>query len=82
MMTEATMPITAHSIQAGKYDPSRSIVGEWLQPETASAIATRHKASGAQQRRPARSDLPLPIAVNLTRPKPDATDIPSRPTQI
>ena len=41
------------------------MVGAELHPATGSALAVRQKARGAQRRRPARSDLPLPTAVNL-----------------
>src|SRR5215472_10190928 len=41
------------------------MVGARLHPETASAIAARHKAGGALRHRPVRSHLPLWTAINL-----------------
>src|SRR5271169_4972956 len=62
MMMAATIPTAAHSIQAGKYEPNRSMVGAELHAATGSAIAIRPKTSEPRRRRPARSHLPLPTA--------------------
>src|SRR5271169_2270683 len=84
MMTVATIPRAAHSIQAGKYEPNRSLVGAELHAATGSAIATRPKTREPRRCRPARSHLPLPAAIDLTRPNSNAppTDMPPPPDII
>ena len=57
------------------------MVGAELHAATGSAIATRHKASEAHQRRPPpRGHLPFPTAVNVTLP--NLTQSTFRPTRL